>query len=136
MSPPQAPEDDESSLPYLSHGRDGDRDLPSYDHSEDVPPPLPEKSAEQLRYLHQTGHKDNQTSSRPSTGRNLSSRSGDRTPLRPFTNRNPSSGPSTPMSSDDGDSDSTGDPAKLEVEGDGAETRADVTKDGRIDMIL
>lgn len=40
------------------------------------------------------------------------------------------------MSSDDGDSDSTGDPAKLEVEGDGAETRADVTKDGRIDMIL
>lgn len=87
-----------------------------------APPPLPEKSWDQRRYLDQPGKMD----VRPGGS-------------APPTQRQSSSMVSTPAASDDEDDRlETGfeDPSKFTAEGDGAQTSADVTQDGRIDMVL
>jgi hypothetical protein len=84
-----------------------------------APPPLPEKSWDQRRYLDQPGKMDN----RPASS----------------MQRQSSSMVSTPAGSDDEDDrlePGFEDPSKFTAEGDGAQTSADVTQDGRIDMVL
>ena len=87
----------------------------------DTPPPLPEKSWEQRRYLSQPG--------------NSGLRLHDPSQSRPIFTQQPSSSPSTPLASDDED-DRPEHITTFLADGDGAQTSADVTLDGRIDMVL